>query len=68
MEHFDGYNAYILIAVLVVTSCFFIYTIWSDTEAAVPYSVTPPEQVAPGWKGEVLQNPSLKVSHLVNIY
>ncbi|KAF2272952.1 Aldedh-domain-containing protein [Westerdykella ornata] len=38
---------------------FFFYT---DPEAAVPYNVAAPEQVRQGWKGEVLREPSLKVS------
>ncbi|KAF2268154.1 ALDH-like protein [Lojkania enalia] len=33
-----------------------------DPEAAVPYHVAPPEQAQRGWKGEVLDETSLKVS------
>lgn len=32
-----------------------------DPEAAVDYSVPVPAQCRPGWKGEVLAEPSLKV-------
>ena len=32
-----------------------------DAEAAVDYEVPLPAQCQPGWKGEVLENPSLKV-------
>ncbi|KAF2135266.1 uncharacterized protein K452DRAFT_281793 [Aplosporella prunicola CBS 121167] len=31
-----------------------------DTEPAKDYQVTPPEQCQPGWKGKVLEGPSLK--------
>lgn len=33
-----------------------------DPEAAVPYDVTPPPETKPGWKGEMLKEPSIKVS------
>lgn len=32
-----------------------------DPEAAIDYHVPAPEQCHPEWKGEILQNPSLKV-------
>jgi hypothetical protein len=33
----------------------------ADPEAPAKYAVEPPEQAKPGWKGEVLEKPSLKV-------
>jgi hypothetical protein len=33
----------------------------ADPEKAVKYAVEPPEQAKPGWKGEVLEKPALKV-------
>jgi hypothetical protein len=33
----------------------------ADPEKPVKYVVEPPEQAKPGWKGEVLETPSLKV-------
>jgi hypothetical protein len=33
----------------------------ADPEAPVKYVVEPPEQANPGWKGEVLEKPTLKV-------
>jgi hypothetical protein len=33
----------------------------ADPEEAVKYVVETPEQAKPGWKGEVLQEPGLKV-------
>jgi hypothetical protein len=36
----------------------------ADPEKAVKYVVEPPEQAKPGWTGEVLEKPSLKVRTL----
>jgi hypothetical protein len=33
----------------------------ADPEKAVKYVVEPPEQAKPGWEGEVLEKPTLKV-------
>jgi hypothetical protein len=37
----------------------------ADPEKPVKYVVEPPEQAEPGWKGEVLQKPSLKVVQIL---
>lgn len=34
---------------------------WPDSEKAIDYEVNLPEQCRPGWQGEQLKNPSLKV-------
>ncbi|KAF1916843.1 Aldehyde/histidinol dehydrogenase [Ampelomyces quisqualis] len=34
----------------------------ADPEAPVKYTVEPPEEAKPGWKGELLEKPALKVS------
>ncbi|KAF2689379.1 ALDH-like protein [Lentithecium fluviatile CBS 122367] len=62
MEHLEGYNTYVLGAIGALTLGLFYILLRSDPEAPVPYNVTPPEQSQPGWKGEVLEEPSLKVS------
>lgn len=61
MEHLEEYNTYVLGAIGAVTLVAFYFLFRGDPEAAVPYNVTPPQQVKPGWKGEVLEEPSLKV-------
>lgn len=61
MERLDDYNAYILGAIGAVTLFIFYILLKKDPEAPVPYNVTPPEQTKPGWKGEVLEEPSQKV-------
>ena len=34
----------------------------ANPEAPVKYNVEPPEQAEPGWKGDVLEQPTLKVN------
>ncbi|KAI8934513.1 hypothetical protein NX059_008213 [Plenodomus lindquistii] len=46
----------------VAALAFIWITCRADPEAAVKYEVEPPEQAQPGWKGEVLEKPSIKVS------
>lgn len=62
MDRLGEYNSYVLAAVGALTLTLFYFLFRADPEAAVPYNVTPPEQIRPGWKGEVLEEPSLKVS------
>lgn len=62
MKRFEEYNPLLLYAVGVATLSLFYLLFRSDPEAAVPYNVAPPEQVKPGWKGEVLEKLSMKVS------
>lgn len=64
MEHLEGSEAYVLGAVGAATLIVLYLLLRSNPEAPVPYNVTPPEQVKPGWKGEVLETPSLKVRPL----
>ncbi|KAH9874912.1 hypothetical protein J1614_004400 [Plenodomus biglobosus] len=46
----------------VATLAFIWITCRADPEAPVKYSVEPPAQAEAGWKGEVLEKPSIKVS------
>jgi hypothetical protein len=66
MEHLDEYSKLALGAIGVLTAIVFYVLFRSDPEAAVPYNVTPPNEAQPGWKGEVLEEPSLKVMSVVN--
>ncbi|KAK7179239.1 aldehyde dehydrogenase [Paraphaeosphaeria sporulosa] len=70
MERFEDHNPLLLYAVGVVTLYLFYRLFRTDPEAAVTYNVAPPGQVAPGWKGEVLQELSMKVpgSTLIQCY
>lgn len=61
MERFDEYSAVVLAAVGAATLYFLYLLLRTDAEAPVPYNVAPPEQARPGWRGEVLQEPTLKV-------
>ncbi|KAF2083649.1 aldehyde dehydrogenase-like protein [Saccharata proteae CBS 121410] len=61
----DGYGSqpYILLGVSVATTIVaLLWLIFDDPEPAVDFTVAPPEQCHPGWKGEVLEKPSLKVA------
>ncbi|KAJ4297478.1 Meiotic Sister-Chromatid recombination aldehyde dehydrogenase [Kalmusia sp. IMI 367209] len=62
MERLEDYNPLLLYVIGVATLYLFYSLLRSDPEAAVPYHVTPPEQIKPGWKGEVLPELSMKVS------
>jgi hypothetical protein len=62
MDQFEDHNPLLLYAVSLVTLYLVYRLLRTDPEVAVPYNVTPPEQVAPGWKGEVLHELSMKVS------
>lgn len=60
-EGFNGPQAVIVLAATALTAFFFLAWYSYDPEAAVDYSIEPPEQCLPGWKGGVLDAPSLKV-------
>lgn len=61
MQHYEEYNPLLLYAVGLATSYLLYVLLRRDPEAPVPYHVTPPEQIRPGWKGEVLEDLSMKV-------
>ena len=65
MERLEDHNTYVLGAISAISLVFFYLLFRTDPEAAVPYEVTPPEQVKPGWKGEILEEPSLKVKSAI---
>lgn len=66
MERLVEYNPLLLYAIGLVTLSLFYLLFRNDAEAAVPYNVTPPEQIRPGWKGEVLDELTMKVGLLHN--
>ncbi|KAF9738260.1 hypothetical protein PMIN06_001796 [Paraphaeosphaeria minitans] len=70
MGRFEDHNPLLLYAVGVLTLYLFYRLFRNDPEAAVPYNVAPLEQVAPGWKGEALQELTIKVpgSSLIQCY
>jgi hypothetical protein len=61
MDRFQESNAFIIVALSVLACLLSYYFLRSDAEAAIPYDVPPPKQAMPGWKGEVLEKPKLKV-------
>ncbi|KAF2464915.1 ALDH-like protein [Lindgomyces ingoldianus] len=62
MENLEDLKAYVASAIGLLTLLFFYLVLRKDLEAPVPYDVAPPAQIQPGWRGEVLDEPSLKVS------
>ncbi|PVI06687.1 aldehyde dehydrogenase-like protein [Periconia macrospinosa] len=58
LPHYNGwlYGSLWLLCILIA------YLVRKDPEAPVPYTVDAPEQIAEGWKGEVLDELTLKVS------
>jgi hypothetical protein len=58
----DGLPFYASIVVASLLTLFLLFRFAHDSEAAVDYTVTPPSQVHPDWKGEILKTPSIKVS------
>ncbi|KAF9698151.1 hypothetical protein EKO04_003704 [Ascochyta lentis] len=70
MEHVNEHSSYVLGAVGAATLYFLYWLLRTDAEAPVPYSITPPEPAQPGWRGQVLDQPTLKVpgSALIQCY
>lgn len=65
-EDLDLENGLPALLVLVIVALISIYTftkLFTDPEGVIPtYDVPEPEQLSPHWKGEILENPSIKVS------
>lgn len=63
-EHEDFYSILSGAIGIIAAITFYLVFLKLDEEEAVPYDVTLPEQARPDWKGEVLSQPSLKVSFI----
>ncbi|OJD35290.1 oxidoreductase [Diplodia corticola] len=62
LESLNGPQGYLVLATVAITTLF-LFTLYTfDVEAAVYYYVEPPEQCSSGWKGRVLEQPSLKIA------
>jgi hypothetical protein len=57
----DNLPLYASIAVAALLGAFLSYQFWKDPEAAIDFSTPEPAQIHPDWKGETLENPSIKV-------
>jgi acyl-CoA reductase-like NAD-dependent aldehyde dehydrogenase len=62
MDLLEDRNTYVVGAIGALTLLALYYLLHNDPEAAVPYHVEPPEQTRPGWKGKILEEPSLTKS------
>ena len=61
MERLKDFNLLVLGAIGTATLFCFYLLLKKDHDAPVSYNVTPPTQIQPGWKGEILKEPTLKV-------
>jgi hypothetical protein len=57
----NDFNIVLYGALWIAALAFIWLTCRADPEEAVKYVVETPEQAKPGWKGEALQEPGLKV-------
>lgn len=65
LELKQGLPQLIVVAIVGLASVYIFARLFTDPEAAVDYTILEPEQLHPDWKGEVLDEPSLKVDQLV---
>ncbi|KAF1991571.1 aldehyde dehydrogenase [Aulographum hederae CBS 113979] len=61
LEQLEDLSLYITLAVGALTLFLLIKSSLPDPEAAVNYTVPVPEQCRPEWKGEILEEPSIKL-------
>jgi hypothetical protein len=61
LELKEGLPQLIIIAIVGLCSVYIFARLFTDLEAAVDYHVPEPDQLHPAWKGQVLEEPSLKV-------
>jgi len=58
MDRISDYSSY---TTALIPLLLFLFFLRPDPEAPVPYTVPPPPECHPDWKGEILDSPSLKV-------
>lgn len=63
----NDFSVYFYSSLWVAALSFIWFFCRADPEDPVKYAVEPPEQAEPGWKGEVLERPSLKASHVLSV-
>jgi hypothetical protein len=57
----NGIPTILVLAIVALISIYAFTTLFTDPESAVDFDVPEPEQLRPDWKGEILENPSIKV-------
>lgn len=57
----DGLPQILTLGILALTAIYAFTRLFTDPEAGVVYQIPEPEQLREGWKGELLEEPSLKV-------
>jgi hypothetical protein len=58
----DGLPFYGTVIAASLITLYVLFRFSYDSEAAINYTVSPPSQIHPDWKGETLEKPSIKVS------
>jgi len=61
MDRILDYSSYAIALAALIPLLLFLLFLRPDPEAPVPYTVPPPPECHPDWKGEILDSPSLKV-------
>ncbi|OCL08674.1 ALDH-like protein, partial [Glonium stellatum] len=61
MEHLSDYSSYAIAVAALIPILLILFFLRPDPEAPVPYTVPPPPECHPDWKGEILESPSLKI-------
>jgi hypothetical protein len=61
----DGVPAVLILAFVALISIYAFTNLFTDPEGAVDFNVPEPEQLRQDWKGEVLENPLIKVNNFV---
>lgn len=57
----DGIPTILALAFVALISIYAFTSLFTDPEGPVDFDVLEPEQLRADWKGEVLENPSIKV-------
>lgn len=65
LELKEGLPQLIVIAIVGLCSVYIFARLFTDPEAAVDYTIPEPEQLHQDWKGKLLDEPSLRVCHLI---
>ena len=61
MDRISDYSSYAIALAALIPLLLFLLFLRPGPEAPVPYTVPPPPECHPDWKGEILDSPSLKV-------
>jgi len=61
LRQLDGLPQFLTLGILAISAIYVFSRLFKDPELGLVYHVDEPEQLKEGWKGEVLEDASLKV-------